>query len=516
VSEIERPVRLSELIGALSLATDLGLGQPMEYLLRTCLLAIGIGAELKLSAADLHDIYYTALLRWIGCSGHAHEASRLYGDEQAARARLALIDLGDPKAVLLDALGHIGEGQALPSRLGRLAAALSRGPRQEPEEQFRASCEVGRGLAGRLGLGPGVLSALWHAFERWDGKGFPNRVTGDRIALPMRVVLVAQDAVVFEREGGLESVVRRARERSGKAYDPAIAQVLVDRAASLFDQLDVTSAWDAALAVEPSPQTTVAGSDLDRALEVFADFADLKSAYTGGHSRRVASLAAGAGDVEGLSPAETRRLRQAGFVQDLGRLGVPNSIWDKPAPLTDSEWERVRLHPYYTSRMLARSEPLAELGALAASHHERLNGSGYHRGVGGAVLSRAERILAAADAYQAMSESRAHREPLKPAKGAAELRAMVGANLLDRNAVEAVLAAAGLRSQRRQQWPAALSSREVEVLRCAARGLINKETARALGISERTVGHHLQHIYDKIGVSTRGAAALFAMENELL
>jgi HD-GYP domain-containing protein (c-di-GMP phosphodiesterase class II) len=516
VSEMARPVRLAELIGALSLATDLGLGQPMEYLLRTCLLAIEIGTELKLSAAELHDIYYTALLRWIGCSGHAHEASRLYGDEQAARARLALLDLGDPGAVLFDALVHIGEGRPLPSRLATLAAALSRGPRSEPEEQFRASCEVGRGLAGRLGLGAGVLAALWHAFERWDGNGFPNRVAGEHIALPMRVVVVAQDAVVFERVGGLEAVVTRARERSGKAYDPAVAQVVIDRAPALFERLNVSSAWDAALMVEPNPQTRVAGSELDQALEVFADFADLKSVYTGGHSRRVAALAASAGEAAGVSPTETRRIRRAGLVQDLGRLGVPNSIWDKPAPLTDTEWERVRLHPYYTSRMLARSEPLAELGALAASHHERVDGSGYHRGVGGSGLSRPERILAAADAYQAMSEPRAYRAPMKTEAGATELRAMARASLLDGHAVEAVLAAAGLRAELRRAWPAGLTAREVEVLRCAARGLLNKETARTLGISERTVGHHLQHIYDKIGVSTRGAAALFAMENELL
>ncbi len=300
MSETERPVRLAELIAALSLATDLGLGQPIEYLLRTCLLAMEIGVELKLGSADLSDIYFSALLRWIGCSGHAHEASRLYGDELAARARLALLDLGNPRAVLFDALGHIGEGRPLPSRLTTLAGALARGPRKEPEEQFRASCEVGRDLASRLGLGPGVVTALWHAFERWDGNGFPNRVAGENVALAMRVVLVAHDAVVFEREVGIDTVVKCARERSGGAYDPAVASVMMERAPSLFERVNVKSAWDATLATEPGPHTTLVNSQLDQALEVVADFSDLKSTYTGGHSRGVASLAAIAGGSEGL------------------------------------------------------------------------------------------------------------------------------------------------------------------------------------------------------------------------
>jgi DNA-binding CsgD family transcriptional regulator len=217
------------------------------------------------------------------------------------------------------------------------------------------------------------------------------------------------------------------------------------------------------------------------------------------------------------SPASASRTSAtAAPVQDLGRLGIPNSIWDKPAPLNAGEWERVRLHPYYTSRMLARSEPLDELGKWAASHHERLDGSGYHRGVRGSTLSGPERILAAADAFQAMSEPRAHRPALDSGVAAGELRAMARAGLLDGQAVESVLAAGGEKARRRPSWPAGLSDREVEVLRCAARGMLNRETARQLVISERTVAHHLQHVYDKIGVSTRGAAALFAMENDLL
>ncbi len=512
---VERPVRLAELTASLSLATDLGLGQPMEYLLRTCLLAVEIGRELELDQEELRDVYYTALLRWIGCSGHAYEASQLYGDEQSARARLALLDFGNPLAVTLDALGHAGEGRTLPSRLATLAGAFAAGPRGGPEVQFRASCEVGRALAGRLGLGQGVLTALWHAFERWDGKGFPNRTAGEAIARPMRIVLVAQDAVVFERERGLAAAIACARDRSARAYDPDVARTIVELGPQLFQRLNVSSAWDAALEAEPTPRLTLAASDLEATLEVFADFADLKSPWTAGHSRRAAGLAASAGSARRMEAADIDRLRRAALVQDLGRLGVPNNIWDKPGPLSASEWERIRLHPYYTARILARSQPLNELGAWAASHHERMDGSGYHRGLQASALSRPERILAAADAFQAMREPRPHRPALASGDAGRELRAMALAGVLDRQAAEWVLAAAGEKTKR-TQWPAGLSDREVEVLRRAARGMLNKETARELGISERTVAHHLQHAYDKIGVSTRGAAALFAMENDLL
>ena len=327
---------------------------------------------------------------------------------------------------------------------------------------------------------------------------------------------MAQDAVAFERAGGAASAIAHARQQSGRAYDPAVASALIDGGRDLFDRLQVDSAWEAALDAEPSPRSLVRPAEFDRVLEVFADFTDLKSPFTAGHSRKVAALVSGAAVAGALDISEATRLCRAALVHDLGRLGVPNNIWDKPGPLNSSEWERVRLHPYLTSRMLARSEALAELGAWAASHRERLDGSGYHRAVAGSALSYPERILACADAFQAMCEPRAHRAALTPDASAAELRLMGRKNLLDPRAVEAVIAASGQKAQREARWPAGLTDREVEVLRCAARGSLNKETARILGISERTVAHHLQHVYDKIGVSTRGAAALFAIENGLL
>ena len=254
----------------------------------------------------------------------------------------------------------------------------------------------------------------------------------------------------------------------------------------------------------------------DAALLAIANFVDLKSPYSLGHSSAVADLAAQAGPRLGLAEAEARTLRRAGLVHDFGRLGVSNAIWDKRGPLGAGEWERVRLHPYMTERMLQQSAVLAPLGAIAVQHRERLDGSGYPRQLSGASISRSARILAAADAYQAMREPRPHRPERTADEAAAELRADVRAGRLDAEVVEAVLGAAGHRVSRRREGPAGLTPREVEVLILLARGLSNKEIARQLVISPKTAGNHIEHIYSKIGASTRAKASLFAMQHGLL
>jgi DNA-binding CsgD family transcriptional regulator len=217
-----------------------------------------------------------------------------------------------------------------------------------------------------------------------------------------------------------------------------------------------------------------------------------------------------------LTDAEVQMLHRAGLVHDLGRLGVSNSIWDKRGPLGTGEWERVRLHPYLTERMLRQSQALAPLAAIAVQHRERLDGSGYPRGLAGATISSAARIVGAADAYQAMREPRPYRPPLSGEETAVELRTDVKAGRFDGEAVEAVLGAAGHRVLRRRPGPAGLTAREVEVLRYLARGLSNKEIAKHLVIAPKTVGHHVEHIYLKIDASTRAAAGLFAMQHGLL
>jgi HD-GYP domain-containing protein (c-di-GMP phosphodiesterase class II) len=259
----------------------------------------------------------------------------------------------------------------------------------------------------------------------------------------------------------------------------------------------------------------MSGAGLDVVLEAMADLVDMKSPYLAGHSRGVASLAGAAALACGYPGDDVAAVRRAGLIHDLGRLGVSNAIWDKPGPVTQAESERIRLHPYLTDRMLARVSALGRSRQIAARHHERLDGSGYPRGLTAAALTPPDRLLAAADAYHAMTEPRPHRDPLGPSQASHELRAEVAAGRLDSDAAEAVLAAAGHRVPARRSWPGGLTAREVEVLGLLARGHSNREIAQALVVTPKTAANHIEHIYTKLGISSRAAATLYATQHGL-
>jgi HD-GYP domain-containing protein (c-di-GMP phosphodiesterase class II) len=304
------------------------------------------------------------------------------------------------------------------------------------------------------------------------------------------------------------------RVRAGGAFDPAIATLLADDADAILSLEGGASAWDATLACEPGPQLTLEGEAIDGALSAMGDFADLSSPYLVGHSAGVARLATAAAARCRLDTGDQTALRRAALVHDVGRVAVPARVWQKPGPPTPQEWEQIRLHAYHSERILSRSPFLAAFAPIATAHHERLDGSGYHRGAGAQTLTPAARLLAAADAYHAMTESRPHREALAPERAAETLGQEARAGRLDPDAVAAVLEAAGHRAQRIER-PAGLTEREAEVIGLLARGLQTKQVARALGISVKTADSHVQHAYSKIGVSTRAAAAVFAMQHGL-
>jgi HD-GYP domain-containing protein (c-di-GMP phosphodiesterase class II) len=508
-------LRMAELLASLSLAIDLGVGQPMEWVLRSCLLAARIADTLGLNEQDCQDAYYLALLRHVGCTATSTTDAELMGDELGF-AEAMTIDM-DNTAQMMDLLVRtIGKGKPEAERARALERFLAAGPALWIANRT-AHCDVASRVAETLRLSDGIQRGLWHVYERWDGKGTPNQIKGEEIALPVRIIHLAQDAATFYAMGGVEAAVSMARSRAGRYFDPAIVEAFCRAAPDLLQSLDIDSTWQAVLEAEPGAPARIFDDEIDTAAAVVADFVDMKSPFTVGHSRAVADLAAAAAKQCGLPNAEVVAVRRAGLIHDVGRVGISNGIWNKPGPLTESEWERVRLHPYYTERIMNRSPSLAPLGALAALHHERLDGSGYYRQVVPAQLSPAARILAAADVYQALTEPRPHRAACPPAAAADEVCRMMNAGKLDPDAVNAVLSAAGHRARPvRREWPGGLSEREIEVLRLITRGLSNRQMAATLVISEKTVSHHVQHIYDKLDVSTRAAATLFAMRNNLI
>ena len=496
-------------MAALSLATDLGMGQPLEQALRTCLISMALGDRLGLKPDELSDVYYVALLRFLGCSADAYEfAAMVGGDDIGIRAAIAPILGGSSGDFAATVFPRIGQGQS-PLRRARLIGRMMAGGTAAGREGVRAGCEMAEHLAARIGLPDGVRRGLATAFETWAGTGFPNGLRGEDIALSSRIVFVARDAEVLQRIGGREHVRSALKSRGGRAYDPNIAQVFAKHLDELLGAADRASPWHEVIENEPEPHPWVPESRLQATLEAFADFVDLKSPFTAGHSRGVALLASAHGN--------NREMRWAGLVHDVGRMSVANGIWDRPGSLTSGEWERVRLHPYYSERILDRVSRLHPIARLVGMHHERLDGTGYYRGSKRAELPREARILAAADSYQAMTQPRPHR-PAHPPKQAAELlEAEARGGRLDAEAAHFVLEAAGHAPHHlRRSLPADLSEREVEVLRLICRGGTKKAVAQLLHISPSTVDHHVRHIYDKAGVASRAGATLFAVEHDLL
>jgi HD-GYP domain-containing protein (c-di-GMP phosphodiesterase class II) len=410
---------------------------------------------------------------------------------------------------------RIGSGHP-PLHRFRVGLEFALSGHREVDDMIAHHAAIARSLGEQLGLPDEVLESLGSAYEQWDGKGWPGKLEGEEVPLPARVSQLAEFAEVAFRVGGVAAVRDLALRRGGKQFDPELAGLLAREAETILSDLDTVVTWDAVIESEPALAVVVSGERFDQSLTAIANFVDLKSPYTLGHARAVADLAAAAGADLGLSAAEIRTLWRAGLVHDLGRLGVSNSIWDKPRALGAGEWERVRLHPHITERMLRQSEALAPLGAIAVQHRERLDGSGYPRGLSGGAISRPARILAAADAYQAMREPRPYRAALSSKGGAGELRAEARAGRLDADVAEAVLGAAGHRVARRREGPAGLTQREIEVLRLLTRGLSNKRMAEQLVISPKTVANHVEHIYTKTGASNRAQASLFAMQHGLL
>jgi HD-GYP domain-containing protein (c-di-GMP phosphodiesterase class II) len=511
-------IRLAELMAPLSLATDLGLGQPLEHELGVCLAALELADRLGCSPEESSDVYYVALVVHVGCTAAApYFASWVGGDEIHFQSGVQVLGpASEPSEDVRYLVRRFADDRPLPER-ARLVAKQVVGGQKQFGLAAASLCEGGRVLARRLRLSEEVTRALGQVTARWDGNGVPGDVIGEAISRPLRIVRVAHDFVAVAHGRDLEAALAALRRRRGRGYDPQVVDAALAEPEALLRAADVPDAFGRVIDAEPQPVATISRAAVEMVARAFGEFVDLKLGFLAGHSSRVAVLAASAAEALGCSRVEVSAVRAAGYFHDLGRVAVPNGIWDKRGALSGGEWERIRLHAYYTERVLERSPALAPLALLAGSHHERLDGSGYHRGATAPQLSVGARVLAAADAYDAMTHDRPYRRAMLPADARTELGEMVGAGTLEKRTVDAVLEAAGAAPLTlRQGHPAGLTDREVEVLRLLAQGRTNKEIAEALVVTEKTAGHHVQHIYAKAGVSTRVGAALFAMRHDLV
>ncbi|HET7397948.1 MAG TPA: HD domain-containing phosphohydrolase [Intrasporangium sp.] len=508
--------RTSELLASLALATDLGTGQPLERGLMTCVLAMTVGRAMGADGETLRAVHQFSLLRFLGCTSDAWETARLVaGDETAFLSAMAPATMGSPREQVASLVRSVARDAFPPLRAARLAAVLA-----DPGGGHRSlstHCETAVRLGTRLGCGPQVLAALAHAYERWDGKGAPSGLSGDAIPAAVRIVVAAGDLQLHARASGTALALEVLRRRRGRAYDPTVVDACLEVGPAELARLDAVPLWEEVMAVEPAPHGRLDDAALDLALTAVADFADLKSPWLRGHSRRVAALAEAAGRWCGLAEGDTTALRRAGLVHDVGRVGVPHGRTARSGQVGAAARERERLHPYLTERVLAQCAGLQSYAALAAAHHERLDGRGYHRGLRGAQLDIPARVLAAADLCALLRQGTPDRAGLDPGGVTTALRSAVDEGALDPAAVDAVLGVqAGTSRRGHHRAPAGLTGRETEVLRLLAAGNSNRQIASRLQLSVKTVGRHVENLYAKTQTHSRAAAAVFALEHGIL
>lgn len=507
-------LRSAEIIATVCLATDLGMGFPMEHGCQATLMAVRLCDVLGVDEAVTNQVYYGSMLMYTGCTSDAALGPAILGGNKIETLVPHLF--GSYKERFGALVRTLPSAEASP--IVRTLEGISRLPRliASSREQQAALCEVAEMLSRRLGLPSDIYGLFTFLTERWDGNSFLRRAEGDDVPLAVRIFVFSRDIAFQRLIGGDAHAVQVARDRAGHAFDPDVANAFVSHAEEVFDvTVGVESSWEAILEAEPKPWNILEGEEIDAALAAIGDFADLISPTLAAHSADLSDLVARAAEVAGLGPAEIRDLSRAARVHDVGRVAISPEVWEKTTPLSRDEYEQVRLHPYHTERILSQSPFFRPLGDIARDHHERLDGSGYHRGVEAPSLRRPARLLAAADTFQAMIEPRPHRPALDPEDAAKELARLADDGRLDHATVAAVVEAAG-QPVPEMERPAGLTDREAEVMGLLARGMQTKQIAKALGISPKTADTHIQSGYRKMGVSTRAAAALFAMEHGLV
>lgn len=412
------PLRLSELVSALSYALDLVEGQPQGHAVRSCVIGMRIGAKLGLPPGDLRDLYFALLAKDAGCSSNATRMCQIVaGDEIAAKRAVKITDWTRTSwETVRYAWTNIAAGASLGRKLRQLAhVAVHRST--QAKELVEMRCDRGASIALDMGLSQGTADAIRSLDEHWNGRGYPDGLRGEKIPILARILNISQTLEVYWREYGAERAIEVAKGRAGRWFDPQLAKVAdrMHRARSLFHRLDGDSAMERLQEMEPAADAQpLTDGRIDDICVAFASVIDAKSSYTFRHSLGVTSAAHAIAGRLGLDAATGVTIRRAALLHDIGKLSVPNSILEKPGKLDADEWAVVRNHPYYTHQILSRIPGFGELAEIAASHHEKLDGSGYWRGLTGAQMSVPARLLVVADIYDALAAKRPYRDAMPP------------------------------------------------------------------------------------------------------
>ncbi|HKQ57996.1 MAG TPA: HD domain-containing phosphohydrolase [Candidatus Eisenbacteria bacterium] len=435
-------VSVAEVFSALSFALDITEGHPFGHALRTCLVGMRLAERLGLPLVDQRDLYYALMLKDVGCSSNAARVFELFGgDERVAKRDLRQVDWANYFKAARFALAHAAPGASWFERACRVAGLAAAGPRAAAK-LVETRCQRGADIVTRLGFSPQVAAAVRTLDEHWDGHGYPNGLRGAEVPLLARIMNLAQTLEVFSALEGPTAALEVARERSGRWFDPTLVNAAEGMQSDLahWCSLDEHALQQAVRDREPGDAALLAGTNtLDRIAEGFAAVVDAKSPYTATHSARVTDIAVGIAKEMGLAPAELAELRRAGLLHDLGKLSIPNSILDKPGALTAEEWELVRLHPFFTQCVIERIRGFGSLAVIAASHHERLDGRGYHRQLRGDQIPVGGRVLAVADMYEALTANRPYRPAMPEEKALRILESERGVGL-DPNVLDALIA----------------------------------------------------------------------------
>ncbi|HJT36866.1 MAG TPA: HD domain-containing phosphohydrolase, partial [Actinomycetota bacterium] len=338
---VDSGVRLAEVVASIALAADLGLGQPLEFVLRTCVVAMRFAEHLDLPQEDLDATYWVALFTTAGCTGVSFEMSSYFGDDITFRRDV--VQQVNTFDLMRFIIGRAGSGRGALTR-ARIKADLLFTRMSALERSFLAHCAVSAQLTNRLNLGDLVETCLYQTFAQWNGKGLPRNLGGDELLVPIQISNMSHQATSMSRDKGLESAIDLLSACSGRFFDPKLVTEFCSNAEAILETGPDESTWASVIDRQPAGRGPLTEEELDDALALIGDYADLKSPWFTGHSRGVASLAANAGRNAGLPASDVKTLERAAWVHDIGRNGVPNTIWDKPGPLTDLEMEKVRLH----------------------------------------------------------------------------------------------------------------------------------------------------------------------------